>query len=488
MMKNKSIKTGQNSSFLNINRLILVLFVCFSSALSAQNEVHERSTEYEAPTDPQVREKLAEWGDQKFGMLIHWGLYAVPGIIESWQLCSEDWIERPDGMAYNDYKEWYWNLSSVFNPVNFDPDSWADAAEDAGMKYVVFTTKHHDGFNMFDTQQTDFKITNGPFKDNPKANVAKYVFEAFRKKDFMIGAYFSKPDWHSQDFWWDKYATPNRNANYDIKKYEDRWKSYQDFTYNQIDELMHDYGQIDILWLDGGWVRPLETVNDEVRAWGAPIPEWSQDVNMPKIAEMAREAQPGIIFADRTVHGPYENYQTPERKIPETKLDNPWESCLPLGNNWGYVPNDSFKSSAEVIHNLVEVVAKGGNMLLGVGPQSDGRIPLEVVKKLREIGSWLDKNGEAIYGTHAIDYFQEEATFFTQNDKKTFAIVCLKEDQKTPKSFSWSGNIPKKGSKITCLQTGKTVDWQLKDGKVSVQVPGILKGEKLPALAFSFSN
>ncbi|MEH6769653.1 alpha-L-fucosidase [Maribacter arcticus] len=124
--------------------------------------------------------------------------------MESWQLCSEEWFERPEGMSYNDYKKWYWNLSSV----NFDPDSWADATENARLKYVVFTTKHHDGFNMFDTQKTDYKITNGPFKNHPKANVAKHVLDAFRKKDFMIGAYYSKPYWHSQDFWWDKYA-PN---------------------------------------------------------------------------------------------------------------------------------------------------------------------------------------------------------------------------------------------------------------------------------------
>ena len=238
----------------------------------------------------------------------------------------------------------------------------------------------------------------------------------------MIGAYYSKPDWHSQYFWWDKYATPNRNANYDIEKYDWRWNKFKEFTYNQIEELMTDYGSVDILWLDGGWVRPKETVNDEVRAWGAPIPDFSQEIDMPKIAAMAREKQPGIIFADRTVHGPYENYQTPERKIPETKLDNPWESCLPLGNNWGYVPNDPFKSSTKVIQNLVEVVAKGGNMLLGVGPQPDGTLPLEVVAKLEEIGVWLNKNGEAIYDTHAIDDYQDGNIYFTQNAKKTFAL------------------------------------------------------------------
>ncbi|MGB3144706.1 MAG: alpha-L-fucosidase [Maribacter sp.] len=465
---------------------LTLLFTLYS--FSQEDNIHQRSTLYEAPTDPLVKEKLKTWENQKFGMLIHWGVYAVPGIIESWQLCSEPWLERPEGMSYNDYKKWYWNLSSVFNPVNFDPDSWAEAAESAGMKYVVFTTKHHDGFNMFDTQQTDYKITAGPFKNDPKANVAKHVFEAFRKKDFMIGAYFSKPDWHSQDFWWDKYATPDRNPNYDIRKYPERWERFQDFTYNQIQELMTGYGQIDILWLDGGWVRPRETVTDEVRAWGAPIPDWDQQVNMPKIAEMSRKEQPGIIFADRTVHGPYENYQTPERSIPETKLDNPWESCITLGNAWGYVPNDTFKSANKVIALLTEIVAKGGNLLLGVGPQSDGIIPLEAVKRLEEIGNWLDKNGDAIYGTHAIDTYTDGSTFFTATDDTIFAILPLEDGNAVPNEISWKMNTPKPGSKVTLLETGEKLDWKLKDGKAIITLPKSIRNLNTPALAFSFKS
>ena len=260
---------------------------------AAQPNVHEESAQYQWPEDAAVKAKLETWQDQKFGIILHWGLYAVPGIIESWSICSEDWIERDSNSSYADYKKWYWGLSKDFNPVKFDPDSWAAVARDAGMRYVVFTTKHHDGFNMFDTKQSDFKISNGPFKDNPKADVAKYVFDAFRKQNFMIGAYFSKPDWHSEYYGWPKYATADRNNNYDIKKYPWRWNKFKDFTFNQVIELTHNYGTIDILWLDGGWVRPRETVNEEVRSWGARIPQWSQDIDMPKIAAMARLAQPG---------------------------------------------------------------------------------------------------------------------------------------------------------------------------------------------------
>lgn len=482
------------SKFYKIKSLVCLVLLIAVKNFQAQTQeyeqgVHGRSEEYVAPTDPQVLEKLDKWGNQKFGMLIHWGVYSVPGIVESWNLCSEDWIERDSTIAYNDYKKWYWNLDKIFNPVNFDPDSWADAAEAAGMKYMVFTTKHHDGFNMFDTQQTDYKITNGPFQNHPKANVTKHIFEAFRKKGFMIGAYYSKPDWHSEYFWWDKYATPNRNANYDIEKYDWRWNKFKEFSYNQIEELMTGYGSVDILWLDGGWVRPKETVNDEVRAWGAPIPDFSQEIDMPKIAEMAREKQPGIIFADRTVHGPYENYQTPERKIPDDKLNNPWESCLPLGNNWGYVPNDPFKSSTAVIHNLVEVVAKGGNMLLGIGPKPDGTIPLEVVEKLETIGAWLDKNGEAIYDTHAIENYQDGNVYFTESDEKLFAIAMFEEGAKLPKTITWNKNLPKENAKITILETGKEVDFKIKNCKVEINLPKKIQSENnSPGIAFSIEN
>ncbi|MBF9254924.1 alpha-L-fucosidase [Pontibacter sp. 172403-2] len=479
-MINRYYKTG----------LAALLGMCFLLPAQAQQNVHPQSTGYEAPTDPLVKQKLEKWRDQKFGMIIHWGLYAVPGIIESWELCSEDWINRDSTIAYNDYKKWYWGLSKQFNPVNFNPEQWASAAKGAGMRYLVFTTKHHDGFNMFETKESDFKITNGPFANNPRANVAKYVFDAFRKEGFMIGAYFSKPDWHSEYYWWPRYATPDRNNNYDIRKNPWRWDKYKQFTYNQISELMHGYGDMDILWLDGGWVRPLETVNEEVRAWGAAIPAWSQDIDIPRIAAMARQAQPGLLIVDRTVHGPYENYQTPEQRIPENKLDNPWESCMTLANNWGYVPNDQYKSSAKIIHSLVEVVAKGGSLLLGVGPKPDGTLPDEAIARLAEIGKWMDANGEAIYNTRTTANFKDGNIYFTQNPMGTrYAIACLPENKSVPATLEWHGNLPKKGSKMKLLQNSKTVKWVQEGDKVKVFLPATVTaaGKARPALAFAFT-
>lgn len=469
----------------------LIGFCMAAAALNGNaqtDNLHRQSSTYEWPTDPLVWEKLESWRDQKFGMIIHWGIYAVPGMIESWALCSEDWISRDSTVRYEDFKQWYWGLSKEFNPVKFDPDQWAAAAEKAGMKYLVFTTKHHDGFAMFDTKYSDYSIAKGPFANNPKKDVAKHVFEAFRNKGMMIGAYFSKPDWHSENYWWPMYATANRNNNYDIRKFPWRWEAFKKYTHNQIDELMSNYGKVDILWLDGGWVRPLETVNDEVRSWGAAIPEWSQDIDMPTIAKNARAKQPGLLVVDRTVHGPYENYQTPEQRIPDKKLDHPWESCITLGHAWGYVPDQHWKSSATVIHQLVEIVAKGGSLLLGVGPTAEGLLEEEAIRRLEEIGQWMKNNGSAIYATRTMDHYGEGELFFTQakDGSAKYAIQLIKGDN-LPETISWTTNLPgKKG--IAELQTGKKLKYKVIDGKVTVELPASLRKAlgKTPAIALRF--
>ncbi len=229
-----------------MKKILCCLILLISIKIQAQQ--HNFSDSYVVPSDTLVQQKLAQWQDIKFGLLMHWGTYSEWGIVESWSICPEDegWTQRkgPYAAKYFEYVKAYENLQTTFNPTKFDPDKWAAAAKDAGMKYVVFTTKHHDGFCMFDTKQTDYKITSSktPFSTNPKANVAKEVFDAFRKDGFLIGAYFSKPDWHCPYYWWPYFPPKDRNVNYDPKKYPERWNDFKNYTYNQIQELMTGYG------------------------------------------------------------------------------------------------------------------------------------------------------------------------------------------------------------------------------------------------------
>ena len=435
---------------------------------------HKRSDGYVWPTDSLVLKKLDQWKDLKYGVIFHWGLYSVPGIMESWVLCGEDldWIEnaRRKDLNYEDYKRWYWSHKDSINPVKFDPDKWADLMAKGGMKYMVFTTKHHEGFCMFDTKQTDFSIMNSPFGKDPRANVTKHVFDAFRKKGFMIGAYFSKPDWHSEYYWWPFYPTKVRNVNYNIARHPDRWEKFCQFTYNQINELTNgDYGNVDILWLDGGQVAPGN----------------NQDIHMDKIAAMARKNQPGLIVVDRTVKGEFENYQTPEGEVPATQLDIPWETCYSL-YGWGWRKGATLKSSKKVLAVLIEVVAKGGNFLLGVGPKPDGTIEEQAVDRVTTIGKWLDKNGEAIYATVNARKYNDGNVWFTQSKdgKKMYAMYALKEDDpEVPAVIEWTGNIPA-GKKVTLLSTGKRVKCEMDGDRVKVYLPKHV--DRTESLAFSF--
>lgn len=437
-------------------------------AQEAQSFVHQQSNteDYVWPTDPQVLTKLKHWQDQKFGVLMHWGLYSVPGIVESWSICSEDWIVRERKPTYEEDKAWYWSQKDSLNPVNFDPSKWADVMKKAGMKYMIFTTKHHDGFCMFDTKYTDFSIAHGPFGKDPRHNIAKEVFNAYRNKGFMIGCYFSKPDWHSKWFWNPYYATPNRRINYKKQQHPDWWQNYRKFTQNQLNELTTDYGNIDILWLDGGWIT-------------------GEEIGLDTILVNARKRNPGMISVDRTIRGKNENYQTPEQGIPAKQLDIPWESCITLSHAWGWTPNAKFKSPNKVIGILSEIVAKGGCLALGVGPKADGTLQPEVVKNLLQIGNWLNKNGQAIYSTVNAAHYNDGKVWFTadKNGKTLYAIYALEDGEKTPKTITWTENKPK--GKLVLLQNGKSVKYTIKGNQVTVTLPSGLKNEPL---AFKFNS
>ncbi len=435
---------------------------------------------YVPETDPLVVKKLEEWQDWKFGLLMHWGPYSQWGIVESWSLCSEDvdWCRRPKGSNYSDYVKQYEKLPTTFDPVQFDPTKWAKAAKDAGMKYVVFTTKHHDGFSMFDTKFSDYKITasNVPFSRNPRANVTKEIFDSFRRESFGIGAYFSKPDWHSDDYWDPFWATPDRNTNYDTTKHPEKWNRFKDFTFNQLNELTTNYGKVDILWLDGGWVRP--GIPKDPVAGSGRVP-WPQDIDMPRIASMARKNQPGIIIVDRDVHGPFENYRTPEQKVPDEPLPYPWETCMTMATSWSYVPNDVYKPSRQLIHTLIDVVAKGGNFLLNVGPSPKGEFAPEAYDRMCDIGAWLKTNGQAIYGTRPIaPYKQGNVAFTSLRDGSVYAIYLGGENESSlPASITLNGMRPAKGAQMTLLAGGTPLSWERVGSTTIISIPAWVRRE-----------
>lgn len=476
---------------------LVFVFALFFSIYSFSQGVYE-DERYVPETDPLVLEKLDEWQGKKFGLLMHWGTYSQWGIVESWSLSPEeyDWCERTKGANPNDYfayKKEYEGLKNTFNPVKFNPDRWAVAAKNAGMKYVVFTTKHHDGFSMFDSKYTDYKITDSgtPFSSNPKANITKEIFKSFRNQGLWTGAYFSKPDWNSEYYWDPKYPPMDRNVNYSPEENPEKWQKFVDFTHNQIMELMTGYGKINILWLDGGWVAKASkseiidwftgTLHNDNQAY-LKHRMVNQDIKMDELVVKAREKQPGLIVVDRAVHGKNQNYLTPENRVPEKTLPYPWESCIISGGGWSYTPDAKYMSGREGIHMLIDVVAKGGNLLLNIAPSPEGEWQQGAYELLEEYGDWMKVNSSAIYNTEPIVPFKENNICMTQNkDGNVFLFYLVQETENhIPSEIIVNSINPKKGTKITMLGSKKRLKWvKLKEG-FKVLIPKELR-DNLPS-------
>lgn len=418
-----------------------------------------------------LRERLEWFQELKFGLFLHWGIYSQWDCCESWPLVAEDTWARPDYLRcwqerdrdFARFTRDYRALNTTFNPTEFDPGVWADAAVYAGMKYVNFTSKHHDGFCMWDTRTTDYRVTHPscPFHADPRADIVGEVFSAFRARGLGISCYFSKSDWHSPFYWSPDAPARSRNPNYDTRAHPERWEKFVQYTHRQIEELMSRYGHVDLLWLDGGQVRPPD-----------------QDIRMEQIAAMARRHQPGLIMADRTVGNEYEDFVTPEQLIPDVPLEVPWESCITMGGSWKYVPEDQYKTTEDLLRMLVEVVAKGGNLLLGVGPKPDGTLPDQALQRMHQIGDWMAINSEAIYNTRPVAPYQAGDVFFTRRGEWVYAIgfgtelsgeIALHEPQPWPES------------PVFLLGRDRPLRWRQDDGVARINLNGHTGRTPLPA-------
>ena len=434
-----------------------------------------REDEYVRPTDPLVLDKLEWFMDQKLALMMHFGIYTTAGICESWPLVDADasWGRNEidwesDGEVF---KQQYRDLNKAFNPIRIRPEVWADFAAKNGFKYLIFTTKHHDGFCLFDSKYTDYKTTSPdcPFHTHRHADIVKDVFDAFREKGIGIAAYFSKPDWHCPWYWAEGMDRPvafNRNPTYNPKEHPVLWNKFVEFTQNQMMELVRDYGPIDILWLDGGQVNPGN----------------GQDIRLSEFAREARKIRPGLLIADRTVGGENENYITPEQSVPSAPIRVPWESCVTAGYAFSYRFAERYKSSRELVHLLVDVVCRGGNLALNIAPQPDGTLPAAAVKSAEGLGAWLRDNGEAIYGTRLSDPNEEGITAFTKKGDTHYAIVRLPEGEKLGSELliPWRGEA----GKLTLLGLEAPIRFDRTDEGLLAHIPEILRGHNPIAPAF----
>lgn len=355
------------------------------------------------------REKRVQWfQDARFGMFIHWGLYSIPA--------RGEWIKSIERITTEEYQKYF----DEFDPVRYDPEEWARLAKAAGQKYVVLTTKHHDGFCLFDSKLTEYKSTNTKAK---RDLIAEYV-EAFRNEGLKVGFYYSLIDWYHDDYpaYGDRHHPMRDNEEYKDRKIN--FDRYLEYMHGQVKELMTNYGKIDILWLDFSY----DDMSGE--RWKAA-----------ELVNMCRKYQPDILInnrlggdgADLKGVGPKidaGDFTTPEQIIPPYGLKDrdgkpiTWEACITLNNHWGYCAADKdYKSAKQVIRGLVECVSKDGNLLLNVGPDAKGIIPEESVEILEEVGRWMDKNSESIYGCGASDLPKPEWGRYTQKGKKLYAHV-----------------------------------------------------------------
>jgi len=414
-------------------------------------------------TEAQKSQRMKWWTDARFGMFIHWGLYALPA--------RHEWVKNAERLTNGQYQKYFEN----FNPDLYNPKEWAKMAKEAGMKYVVLTAKHHEGFCLWDSKFTDYKSTNTPIG---KDLIKEYV-EAFRAEGLKVGFYYSLIDWHHPDYLIDKYH-PQRQE-YDsayarLNKGRDMNK-YREYMKNQVRELLTNYGEISIIWFDFSFPGK----NGKGRA------DWDSE----NLLKLARSLQPGIIVDDRLdlkdVEGGWD-FTTPEQyKVTKWPEENgkriAWETCQTFSGSWGYFRDEtSWKSTAQLLELLIESVSKGGNLLLNVGPTARGTFDYRAQDRLKKMGEWMKVNGKSVYYcTEApADFTAPANTLLTYNPVTNRLYVHLLA---YPMGSLTLANMADKVKYVQFLQDASEIEFSKgSEGNITLQLPVLKPPVEIPVL------
>ena len=377
----------------------------------------EPATVTATPVQPAAVKK---WQDARFGMFIHWGPVSLKGTEIGWSRGAQIPIAEYD------------NLYKQFNPTKFNADEWVAVAKAAGMKYIVLTTKHHDGFCLWDTKQTDFNIMNSPFH----RDVLKELAAACKKGGIALGTYHSTCDWHHPDF-------PVTSPGGSVKREKSDLEAYTKYIKAQTTELITNYGPLFTLWYD--------------------VPQFFDANRGAGLINLARSLQPDIVINNRT--GAKGDYDTPEQRVGGFQIDRPWETCMTICNQWAWKPNDPMKSLEQCLHTLIRTNGGDGNLLFNVGPMPTGEIEARQVERLKEMGAWLAKNGQAIYGTRGGPWKPSPNLVSTRKDDKIYLHVLRKS---TGPIAIPALPVPIKSAK---LLNGPAVTVTAAEGSLSFEIP-----------------
>ncbi len=391
-------------------------------------------------------DRMAWFKDARFGMFIHWGIYAVPAGEWEGKTNYAEWFQLQTAMPAAEYAK----FAQQFNPTQFDAKAWAHVAKQAGMKYVVITAKHHDGFCMYDSKLTDYDIVDAtPYHKDPMKELA----DAVRAEGLTFCFYYSVPDWHYADFpaRYSQRATEDKPGFHGQPNPDADLDKYVEYVKGQIRELLTNYGPIGIIWFDGG---------------GSFLKDNALEARLMHAQEIIDEIhalQPNCLVNNRL--GLPADYGTPEQKIPDAKSDTPFEVCMTLNKHWGYNKADNnWKQPKEVIQKLADIASKGGNYLLNVGPTAEGVMPQPAIDILADVGKWMATNGESIYGTSASPFdAQPKWGRVTQRDDRLYLHVFdwpvdgkLAVDWKTKPSQAYLLSDAEKQAITTDTADGKT--------------------------------